>query len=244
MGRGKVVMERIENKINRQVTFSKRRNGLFKKAYELSLLCDAEVALIIFSSQGKLSEFATTDVAKTLERYRQFCYTSEGSNMIEKEPADHEADEEVYKQVLRLRAKYESVLRLHRNFLGEELEPLDVKELHKIEKQLERTLSQARKQKTELMLQELEKLQQKAHDLGEENQQLKSKLEKGKHLQAVKESGGPTVVLSQNQNRLRLHPSQSMHNVQMGYYHQFIGRDRIINGATRTVRGRIDQGWI
>ncbi|TXG70819.1 hypothetical protein EZV62_005754 [Acer yangbiense] len=146
MGRGKVVMERIENKINRQVTFSKRRNGLLKKAYELSLLCDAEVALIIFSSQGKLSEFATTDVAKTLERYRQFCYTSEGSNMIEKEPAD-EADEEVYKQVLRLRAKYESILRLHRNFLGEELEPLNVKELHKIEKQLERTLSQARKQK-------------------------------------------------------------------------------------------------
>ncbi|KAK0598161.1 hypothetical protein LWI29_032156 [Acer saccharum] len=61
MGRGKVVMERIENKINRQVTFSKRRNGLFKKAYELSLLCDAEVALIIFSNQGKLSEFATTE---------------------------------------------------------------------------------------------------------------------------------------------------------------------------------------
>ncbi|KAI9160098.1 hypothetical protein LWI28_005068 [Acer negundo] len=225
MGRGKVVMERIENKINRQVTFSKRRNGLLKKAYELSLLCDAEVALIIFSSHGKLSEFATsgTDVAKILERYRQFCYTSEGSNMIEKEPAD----EEVYKQVLRLRAKYESILRLHRNFLGEELEPLNVKELHKIEKQLERTLSQARKQKTELMLQELEKLQQKAHDLGEENQQLKSKLEKGKHLQAVKESGGPSVVLSQN--RLRMHPSQSIHDVQMGYYHQHIGRDRIIN---------------
>ncbi|KAK2653724.1 hypothetical protein Ddye_013580 [Dipteronia dyeriana] len=192
MGRGKVVMERIVNKINRQVTFSKRRNGLLKKAYELSLLCDAEIALIIFSSHGKLSEFATIDLAKTLERYRQFCYTSEGSNMNEKEG---------YKQVLILRAKYESILRLHRNYLGEELEPLNMKELHKIEKQLERTLSQARKRKTELMFEELEKLQQKAHDLGEENQQLKSKLEKGKYLQAVKESGGPSVVL--RQNRLR-----------------------------------------
>ena len=59
MGRGKVELKRIENKINRQVTFSKRRNGLLKKAYELSVLCDAEVALIIFSSRGKLYEFGS-----------------------------------------------------------------------------------------------------------------------------------------------------------------------------------------
>lgn len=52
-------LKRIENKINRQVTFSKRRNGLLKKAYELSVLCDAEVALIIFSSRGKLYEFSS-----------------------------------------------------------------------------------------------------------------------------------------------------------------------------------------
>jgi MADS-box transcription factor len=52
-------LNRIENKINRQVTFSKRRNGLLKKAYELSVLCDAEVALIIFSSRGKLYEFGS-----------------------------------------------------------------------------------------------------------------------------------------------------------------------------------------
>ncbi|WVZ10306.1 hypothetical protein V8G54_014836 [Vigna mungo] len=59
MGRGKVELKRIENKINRQVTFAKRRNGLLKKAYELSVLCDAEVALIIFSNRGKLYEFCS-----------------------------------------------------------------------------------------------------------------------------------------------------------------------------------------
>ena len=59
MGRGRVELKRIENKINRQVTFSKRRNGLLKKAYELSVLCDAEVALIVFSSRGKLYEFGS-----------------------------------------------------------------------------------------------------------------------------------------------------------------------------------------
>jgi MADS-box transcription factor, plant len=59
MGRGRVELKRIENKINRQVTFAKRRNGLLKKAYELSVLCDAEVALIVFSNRGKLYEFCS-----------------------------------------------------------------------------------------------------------------------------------------------------------------------------------------
>lgn len=66
MGRGKVELKRIENKINRQVTFAKRRNGLLKKAYELSVLCDAEVALIIFSSKGKLYEFCSSSRSLSL----------------------------------------------------------------------------------------------------------------------------------------------------------------------------------
>lgn len=60
MGRGKIVIRRIDNSTSRQVTFSKRRNGLLKKAKELAILCDAEVGLIIFSSTGKLYEFSNT----------------------------------------------------------------------------------------------------------------------------------------------------------------------------------------
>ena len=60
MGRGKIAIERIGNSTSRQVTFSKRRKGLIKKAKELAILCDAEVGLIIFSSTGKLYEFAST----------------------------------------------------------------------------------------------------------------------------------------------------------------------------------------
>ncbi|WVZ05759.1 hypothetical protein V8G54_019105 [Vigna mungo] len=68
-------LKRIENKINRQVTFAKRRNGLLKKAYELSVLCDAELALIIFSTRGKLYEFcSTSSMLKTLERYQKCNY--------------------------------------------------------------------------------------------------------------------------------------------------------------------------
>lgn len=57
-GRGKIEIKRIENTTNRQVTFCKRRNGLLKKAYELSVLCDAEIALVVFSSRGRLYEYS------------------------------------------------------------------------------------------------------------------------------------------------------------------------------------------
>ncbi|CAI0464898.1 unnamed protein product [Linum tenue] len=58
MGRVKLAIKRIENTTNRQVTFSKRRNGLIKKAYELSVLCDVDVALILFSPSGRLTFFS------------------------------------------------------------------------------------------------------------------------------------------------------------------------------------------
>lgn len=63
MGRGKIEIKRIDNLNSRQVTFSKRRNGLLKKARELSILCDAEVAVIIFSSTGKVYQWSNTRYA-------------------------------------------------------------------------------------------------------------------------------------------------------------------------------------
>ena len=61
MGRGKVELKRIEDKKSRQVTFSKRRIGLIKKARELSILCETEIALFIFSARGRLYECITGD---------------------------------------------------------------------------------------------------------------------------------------------------------------------------------------
>ncbi|KAG7982156.1 hypothetical protein I3843_04G036000 [Carya illinoinensis] len=72
MGRGKVQLKRIEDKTSRQVTFSKRKGGLMKKARELGVLCDVEVALMIFSDQGRLYEFSSAEsLGKILERYRR-----------------------------------------------------------------------------------------------------------------------------------------------------------------------------
>lgn len=59
MGRGRVQLKRIENKTSQQVTFFKRRTGLLKKANEISVLCDAQVALIMFSTKGKLFEYSS-----------------------------------------------------------------------------------------------------------------------------------------------------------------------------------------
>eukprot|EP00261_Vitis_vinifera_P021565 XP_010652831.1 PREDICTED: agamous-like MADS-box protein AGL104 [Vitis vinifera] len=70
MGRVKLQIKRIENNTNRQVTFSKRRNGLIKKAYELSVLCDIDIALIMFSHSGRLSHFSgKRRVEDVLTRY-------------------------------------------------------------------------------------------------------------------------------------------------------------------------------
>ncbi|KAL4192386.1 hypothetical protein AMTRI_Chr06g194060 [Amborella trichopoda] len=69
MGRGKVELKRIEKPNTRQVTFTKRRNGLLKKAFELSLLCDADVALIVFSSTGRLSEYSSQDINRIISKY-------------------------------------------------------------------------------------------------------------------------------------------------------------------------------
>ncbi|KAJ7975649.1 AGAMOUS-like MADS-box transcription factor [Quillaja saponaria] len=61
MLRGKLQMKRIENTTNRQITFAKRRNGLQKKAYELSVLCDVQVAAIIFSQTSRLYEYSSSE---------------------------------------------------------------------------------------------------------------------------------------------------------------------------------------
>ncbi|CAG5112128.1 Oidioi.mRNA.OKI2018_I69.chr2.g6379.t2.cds [Oikopleura dioica] len=72
MGRKKIQISRIADERNRQVTFTKRKFGLMKKAYELSVLCDCEIALIIFNSSNKLFQYASTDMDKVLLKYTEY----------------------------------------------------------------------------------------------------------------------------------------------------------------------------
>ncbi|XP_019227024.1 PREDICTED: developmental protein SEPALLATA 1-like isoform X2 [Nicotiana attenuata] len=157
MGRGRVELKRIENKINRQVTFAKRRNGLLKKAYELSVLCEAEVALIIFSNRGKLYEFCSSNnMLKTLDRYQKCSY---GTLEVNRSIKDNEQSS--YREYLKLKAKYESLQRYQRHLLGEDLGPLNIDDLDHLEVQLDTSLKHIRSTRTQLMLDQLTDLQSK-----------------------------------------------------------------------------------
>ncbi|XP_042455188.1 agamous-like MADS-box protein MADS4 [Zingiber officinale] len=156
MGRGRVELKRIENKINRQVTFAKRRNGLLKKAYELSVLCDAEVALIVFSNRGKLYEFSSnSNMLKTLERYQKCSYGAPETNIISRETQTSQ------QEYLKLKTRVEALQRSQRNLLGEDLGPLTIKELEQLERQLDVSLRQIRSTRTQYMLDQLTDLQRR-----------------------------------------------------------------------------------
>ena len=71
MGRKKIKIEKIEEGRNRQVTFLKRKAGLFKKAYELATLTDSQVGVIVFGHNGRLSQFCSTDMDAMLLRYTE-----------------------------------------------------------------------------------------------------------------------------------------------------------------------------
>ncbi|XP_037533983.1 serum response factor b [Nematolebias whitei] len=58
-GRVKIKMEFIDNKLRRYTTFSKRKTGIMKKAYELSTLTGTQVLLLVASETGHVYTFAT-----------------------------------------------------------------------------------------------------------------------------------------------------------------------------------------
>ncbi|CAN6447078.1 unnamed protein product [Victoria cruziana] len=69
MGRQKIEIKKIVNEEARQVCFSKRRNGLIKKAGELCILCGAEVAIIVFSPAGKAFSYGDPSVDAVINRF-------------------------------------------------------------------------------------------------------------------------------------------------------------------------------
>ncbi|OCF44197.1 hypothetical protein I317_01990 [Kwoniella heveanensis CBS 569] len=81
MGRKKIEIRPLVDERNRNVTFLKRKAGLMKKAWELSVLCAADVSIVIFSAAGKAYEFSSKELESELDRY----YDYEG--MIERRRA-------------------------------------------------------------------------------------------------------------------------------------------------------------
>ncbi|KAL3688590.1 hypothetical protein R1sor_014899 [Riccia sorocarpa] len=199
MGRGKIEIKKIENPTSRQVTFSKRRGGLMKKAHELSVLCDAEIAVIIFSSTGKLFEFSSNGGMKEiLERY------SKNPDGVQ---AGRITDNSDYmsREVMKLRQQLEHSQHTQRHMLGEDLTVLSVTDLLQLEQQLDVGVSRVRQRKSQLLLEEIEELRRKVFEnkLHEENEELRRQLVDAKGTGDVTGRGGRIYEIhSPHPNRL------------------------------------------
>ncbi|KAK9926155.1 hypothetical protein M0R45_023400 [Rubus argutus] len=176
MGRGRVQLKRIENKINRQVTFSKRRSGLLKKAHEISVLCDAEVALIVFSTKGKLFEYSTdSSMERILERYERYSYAER--QLLGNDHGDHDQSNGNWiLEHAKLKARVEVLQRNQNHFMGEDLQSLSMKELQNLEQQLDSALKHIRSRKNQLMYESISVLQKKDKALQEQNNLLTKKV--------------------------------------------------------------------
>ncbi|KAM3403064.1 hypothetical protein ACQJBY_006682 [Aegilops geniculata] len=170
MVRGKTQMKRIENATSRQVTFSKRRNGLLKKAFELSVLCDAEVALVVFSPRGRLYEFASaTSLQKSIDRYKSYTKDTVSNKTVQPDIQQVKAD------ALSLAKKLEALEDSKRKILGENLGGCSTEELHFLEGKIEKSLRVIRGKKTQLLEQQIAKLKEKERTLLKDNEDLRGK---------------------------------------------------------------------
>ncbi|KAL0367920.1 UNVERIFIED_CONTAM: MADS-box protein SVP [Sesamum calycinum] len=160
MAREKIQIRKIDNVTARQVTFSKRRRGLFKKAEELSVLCDADVGLIIFSSTGKLFEFASSSMKEILERHNLH---SKNLDKLEQPSLELQLVEDNDHS----RLSKEVAERSHqlRRMRGEELQGLSIEELQHLERSLEAGLSRVIDKKGEKIMKEINQLQEKVLDI-------------------------------------------------------------------------------
>ncbi|XP_049399295.1 MADS-box protein SOC1-like isoform X2 [Solanum stenotomum] len=156
MVRGKTEIKRIENATSRQVTFSKRRGGLLKKAFELSVLCDAEVSLIIFSQKGKLFEFSSSSTNKTIERYQKNDKNLRHDKILLEQTTEHLKEE-----VMSMTRNLEVLENSKRRLLGEDLESCSIDELEMVEGQLDQSLRNIRAKKEKVLMEKNAELREK-----------------------------------------------------------------------------------
>nr|VDD12646.1 unnamed protein product [Brassica oleracea] len=168
MAREKIQIRKIDNATARQVTFSKRRRGLFKKAEELSVLCDADVALIVFSSTGKLFEFCSSSMREVLERHNL-----QSKNLEKLDQPSLELQLVENSENSRLSKEIADKSHQLRQMRGEELQGLNIEELQQLEKALEAGLTRVIETKSEKIMSEISDLQRKGVKLMDENKRLR-----------------------------------------------------------------------
>ncbi|KAL7246189.1 hypothetical protein ACSBR2_001339 [Camellia fascicularis] len=172
MGRGKIEIKRIENSSNRQVTYSKRRNGIMKKAKEITVLCDAEVSLVIFASSGKMHEYCSpsTTLVDILDKYHK----QSGERLWD---AKHE---NLSNELDRIKKENDSMQIELRHLKGEDITSLHHKELMAIEEALENGLGSVREKQKKMLEEENKHLNFMLHQQ-EMNMESTREMENGYH---------------------------------------------------------------
>ncbi|KAH7832994.1 hypothetical protein Vadar_002164 [Vaccinium darrowii] len=158
-------MKRIENVTSRQVTFSKRRAGIFKKTHELEVLCDAQIALIVFSTKGKLSQYCTQpfSMGQMIERYL---------SVMGKSLPDRDNREEVYNEMKKLQKETDDLELSLERYKGHHLSSAKYHDLVELEQKLESSINKVRARKFQLLQQQLDNLKRTEKLLEKENQDI------------------------------------------------------------------------
>ncbi|KAL9248528.1 Agamous-like MADS-box protein AGL70-like protein [Drosera capensis] len=169
MGRKKLELKRIEDKSSRQVTFSKRRGGLMKKAKQLSVLCDAQVAVVVFSRAGRLYDFCShSSISEVLDRY-QCCNVVDGGVSDDLKMKCELACSSVQKST-------ELAQTVQRCLESPNSDELSVEDFLQLEEQLNAALLHTRATKTQLLVNSKMNLQKQEKMLIDENEDLARKV--------------------------------------------------------------------
>ncbi|XP_028797902.1 MADS-box transcription factor 23-like, partial [Neltuma alba] len=170
MGKRKIAIKRIDDITNRQVTFSKRRSGLFKKAKELAILCDAQVGVMVFSNTDKLYEYGSSSLKSIIERYNK---------QKEEHPLMNAASEAKFwqREATVLRQELQHLQELHRQLMGEQLSGLGINEVKNLENQLKMSLKCVQIKKDQILTDEIKELQQKGNQICQENVELYGRIQ-------------------------------------------------------------------
>ncbi|XVF53141.1 hypothetical protein PTKIN_Ptkin05aG0076400 [Pterospermum kingtungense] len=162
MGRSKIEHKLIEDKAYRRATFSKHRANLLKKAHEMSVLCDTDIGVIIFSSTGELFDYCSQPqcMEQIIERYQlakgtQTHQHSELQGMCEK-----------------LRKENHSLELTLNHLSGSELNSMKYEDLEGLEKKLQCSVNKVRARKEQLLKLEMDYIASNVEKMEVENNQL------------------------------------------------------------------------
>ncbi|KAL4586793.1 hypothetical protein LXL04_011437 [Taraxacum kok-saghyz] len=173
MGRRKVEIKRIHDKSSRVVTFSKRRAGLFKKARHISVLCDVDVAVIVFSDRGKLYEVCsgrrTNSVGLMFSRYQNSCLEGEEKTSLEVELDNPSTKFRTCKELLEM-------IIPHIDRIDEEPNEVSLTYMIELEEELNDALLHTRSRKTQLMTERMSTFHEQERKLIEENEKLEQEV--------------------------------------------------------------------